>query len=199
MTVIIEMPLKDFQFWSGGADRAENCTDDDFERIEEMFEELYPEGMTDSEINDFFWFDFDTIARHLGYEDEEDFDRKRDPNYIDDDELEDYVQEWFKDFLDRDVRDTNEQMYLYEEVFGEDAEDLCHTDEERTKLKRIKESEGDYPQWLGEYANEFMLTISADTLMTALFEDDRGSIVLSNFPTKEELREELMTQIKSHE
>ena len=40
-------------------------------------EELYPEGMTDTELNDLVWFDFDFVVQILGYEDEEDFDRKR--------------------------------------------------------------------------------------------------------------------------
>ena len=32
--------------------------------------------------------------------DEEDFDRKRDPNYIDDDDLVDYCDEWFHEIID---------------------------------------------------------------------------------------------------
>lgn len=86
MRIYEEKALKDFDFWSGGADRAANLTDEEFDSVERLFEELYPDGMSDTEINDFFWFDFDTIAQHLGYEDEEDFDRKHDPNYIDNDQ-----------------------------------------------------------------------------------------------------------------
>ena len=32
-----------------------------------MLEELYPEGMEEVEVNDFFWFEDDTIAEWLGY------------------------------------------------------------------------------------------------------------------------------------
>lgn len=35
-------------------------------------EELYPDGMEEIEVNDFFWFAGDTIAQALGYEDEDD-------------------------------------------------------------------------------------------------------------------------------
>ncbi len=41
------------------------------ERLEEYIEELYPEGCTDVELNDFLWFERDTIADLLGYRDYE--------------------------------------------------------------------------------------------------------------------------------
>ena len=44
----------------------------EFDIIEELLEELYPDGMEETEVNDFFWFDGDTIAQALGYEDEDD-------------------------------------------------------------------------------------------------------------------------------
>lgn len=197
MKVISEISLKDFEFWSGACDRAKNCTVEDFESIEEMFEELYPEGMTDTEINDFFWFDFDTIVQYLGYDNEEDFDRKHDPNYIDDDELEDYVEDWFYDFLDvvKDNEGTDALIFIYDEIFGEDIEDLCNNDEERTVLKNLE----DYPQWLGERAYKFMVSINSDTLMSELFEDDKGHDILKNFPTKEQFRDEMMLKTKRHD
>ena len=152
--------------------------------------------MTDTEINDFFWFDFDTIAQHLGYEDEEDFDRKRDPNYLNDDDLLDYVSDWFEDYLDtvKENEGTDALIYLYEEIFGEDIEDLCVNGQEREDLKNIQANDGEYPEWLGEHAYTFMLTIDSDTLMERLFEDDYGYNELENFPTKEQFRDEIMIQ-----
>ena len=40
-------------------------------------EELYPDGMDEEQINDFFWFEGDTIAQILGYEDEDDMMKNR--------------------------------------------------------------------------------------------------------------------------
>lgn len=77
MTIHTETALRNFEFWSGAKDRAESLTWDEFDTIERELEELYPEGMTDTELNDLFWFDFDFVVQILGYEDEEDFDRKR--------------------------------------------------------------------------------------------------------------------------
>lgn len=74
MKIYKEQRLADFEFWSGGYDRAKHLTEEDFDLIEPHLEEIAPEeGYSDTHINDLFWFDFDFIAQILGYEDEEDF------------------------------------------------------------------------------------------------------------------------------
>ena len=57
----------DFDFWSGARDTVQYLTDDEVEQIFSMLEEIYPEGMDETEVNDFFWFEDDTIANWLGY------------------------------------------------------------------------------------------------------------------------------------
>ena len=42
---------------------------DELFRELKKLEELYPEGMTDTELNNFMWFEDDTIAEWLGYND----------------------------------------------------------------------------------------------------------------------------------
>ena len=69
--------LENFEFWSGAKYIANLMKSDDFAVIEELLEELYPDGMEEMEVNDFFWFDGDTIAQALGYEDEEDMLEKK--------------------------------------------------------------------------------------------------------------------------
>lgn len=69
MKIYTEQSLSNFEFWSGAKDTAQHLTDDDFATIESMLEELYPEGVDDTTINDLFWFEEDTIAEWLGYSD----------------------------------------------------------------------------------------------------------------------------------
>lgn len=69
MIIKIETDLSSFDFWSGAASRAAILTDAEFDAIESEFEYLYPDGMTETEINDLFWFEEDFIASLLGYED----------------------------------------------------------------------------------------------------------------------------------
>ncbi len=75
MKVINEKNLKDFEFWSGAKDRAQYLTEEEFDTIEQTLEECYPDGMTETEINDFFWFDFETVAEWIGTTEEEIFNR----------------------------------------------------------------------------------------------------------------------------
>lgn len=63
--------LQDFEFWQGAADRVNDLTNDDLEIILDILEDLYPEGMTDTELNDFLWFEDDEYADWLGYDDAE--------------------------------------------------------------------------------------------------------------------------------
>ena len=58
--------------WSGAADTLEDLTDDQIETIFQYLEETEgEEGMSLTSLNDFFWFERDTIAEWLGYKDYE--------------------------------------------------------------------------------------------------------------------------------
>lgn len=69
MTIKTETTLKNFNFWSGAKDTVKYLTESELDTIESYLEELYPEGMTDTELNDFIWFEDDVIAEWLGYND----------------------------------------------------------------------------------------------------------------------------------
>lgn len=69
MKLYREESLSRFEFWSGAKDTVKYLTESELDTIESYLDELYPEGMTDTEINDFFWFEDDTIAEWLGYND----------------------------------------------------------------------------------------------------------------------------------
>lgn len=72
MKYYVEDNLCNFNFWSGGKDRAELLSIEQLDQVESMLEECEPEeGWTDTAINDFFWFEFDTICEWLGYANEE--------------------------------------------------------------------------------------------------------------------------------
>lgn len=63
--------LRDFDFWSGAKDTVDYLTSDELDTIEDILEDAYPDGMTETQVNDLFWFDTDVIAEWLGYEDYE--------------------------------------------------------------------------------------------------------------------------------
>ena len=72
MTIKTEQSLRSFEFWSGAKSNAEQLTIEELDTLENELEDLYPEGMTDTEINDILWFDFDWVCETLGltYNDE---------------------------------------------------------------------------------------------------------------------------------
>lgn len=77
MKVTKELSLSNFDFWGGAKDRAQMLTTDELNEIERQLEDVYPDGMDETQINDIFWFDFDWVAQMIGYEDEEDFYNQR--------------------------------------------------------------------------------------------------------------------------
>ena len=69
MTIKTDTKLKDFDFWSGAKDTIKYLTESELDTIEIYLEEIFPEGMTKTELNDLMWFEADTIAEWLGYND----------------------------------------------------------------------------------------------------------------------------------
>jgi hypothetical protein len=86
MKIIEETNLKDFEFWSGAKDNAELLTSDEFDTVETILEDLYPDGMEDTQINDLFWFDFESVCEWLGTTEEQLEQRKKDEDGEEDDE-----------------------------------------------------------------------------------------------------------------
>ncbi len=66
MKVISEISLENFEFWSGAQSTAAELNGEQFAILEEALEDLHPEGMTDTEINDLFWFDSDWVLQTAG-------------------------------------------------------------------------------------------------------------------------------------
>lgn len=72
-----EVALRNFEFWSGARSRADMLTCRELDQIEGELEMLYPDGMTDTDVNDIFWFEEDFIAQRLGYSDWEELKEDR--------------------------------------------------------------------------------------------------------------------------
>ena len=74
MTYTIDQSLADFNAWSGGKDTLAVLIEKGVcDEVEEFIEECFSHP-TDTDINDFLWFERDQIAEHLGYDDWEAFE-----------------------------------------------------------------------------------------------------------------------------
>lgn len=70
MTIIREesLRLRYFEFWSGAEVNASKLSYEQLDELEEILEELYPDGLSETQLNDLMWFDFDTICEWLEIE-----------------------------------------------------------------------------------------------------------------------------------
>ena len=73
MKIITDQSFERFQAWSGGKDTQERIIEEGkAEAFEAQIEELYPDGLTDTELNDLLWFDREQVFEWLRItEDEE--------------------------------------------------------------------------------------------------------------------------------
>ena len=72
MKVFYELDLHNFEAWSGGKDTLKDLSYDEISTIESSLEDIFgDEYIDETAINDFLWFERDTIAELLGYKDEE--------------------------------------------------------------------------------------------------------------------------------
>lgn len=78
MKIYVEKSLRNFEFWRGAADTVKWLTYEEIDIIENILEDSYPDGMDETEINDLFWFEEDTIAEWLGYNDFEEIMNRED-------------------------------------------------------------------------------------------------------------------------
>lgn len=72
MKIYKEVDSTDFEFWAGARDTVAMLTEQELSTVWRFLEEDCVFNMntpTETDINDFFWFERDTIADLLGYSD----------------------------------------------------------------------------------------------------------------------------------
>ena len=67
MTITYELDLNRFEAWSGAKETLERIQrEGKCAELENILEELYPDGMTETELNDLLWFEPETVYEWLG-------------------------------------------------------------------------------------------------------------------------------------
>ena len=56
--------LVNFEFWSGAKDHS--FTSSELNNLESVLEDLYPDGMEETQINDLFWFEDEFLCECIG-------------------------------------------------------------------------------------------------------------------------------------
>ena len=69
MKITSEMSLKNFKAWSGAKDTLNKLIElDKCDDLEFILDELYPDGLTETQLNDILWFEDEWIYETLGIE-----------------------------------------------------------------------------------------------------------------------------------
>lgn len=68
MKYYVDDSLNNFKFWSGAVDNAKELTYDEMQQLDDILPEYFgEEPPSDTDINDMFWMEFETICHALGY------------------------------------------------------------------------------------------------------------------------------------
>ena len=77
MTITYELDLNSFQAWSGAKETLERIQrEGKCAELENVLEELYPDGMTETELNDLLWFDSESVYEWLGIRSESQIEKE---------------------------------------------------------------------------------------------------------------------------
>ena len=67
MKFTVDKDLRNFDFWSGAVDNAKELTTEELDQLDGILPDYFGDEVTDTDINDMFWFEFETIVHALGY------------------------------------------------------------------------------------------------------------------------------------
>ena len=78
MKIYKDESLSNFEWWSGAVATADRIWEEQgsegFDQLEAILEDLYPDGIDETDLNDLLWFDADTVYEWLGIDDKEEDD-----------------------------------------------------------------------------------------------------------------------------
>lgn len=111
MTITYELDLNSFQAWSGAKDTLDRIQrEGKCGLLEQILEDTYPDGMTETELNDLLWFDSESVYEWLGIRSEEQIEKEIKEA---EEELAE-IQSNLEDDLDDDELTTEERAEIIE-------------------------------------------------------------------------------------
>lgn len=147
MTITYELDLNSFKAWSGAKSTLERIQNEGKCReLENALEELYPDGMGETELNDLLWFEPDFVFELVGLRSEsqirEEISNKEDEISDKQDEMQ-AVKDDFEDEVDEinsnreragmNELDDKERALLWKKNYADDFDSL------EEELKELKE------------------------------------------------------------
>jgi hypothetical protein len=116
--------LDDFEFWGPAEDTMRDLSDEDKKVVFEAIEETYPDGLTETELNDILAYDDDWIRDIVGY-DYSNYESKEDMEEKQIEYIVDVLKGAFPDYDEEDMNNFAECIVEDGEYDNYDDEGLC--------------------------------------------------------------------------
>lgn len=87
MKVYKEIDIRNFEPWSGAVETYDRIWNEGkIDDLESLIDELYPDGIDETKLNDILWFEDEWLYEALGIEDEEGEDEEEEDEEGEDEE-----------------------------------------------------------------------------------------------------------------
>ena len=135
MTMTYEWDLSSFEAWSGAIDTLNRIKrEGKCEELESILEDTYPDGMTETELNDLLWFEADEVYSWLGLRTESEIQGEIDEAEEELSDLNEEVADLQTEYDDECIGIADwERKELWDEDYKESYDDL------QEKIADVKE------------------------------------------------------------
>lgn len=121
MKISYDLDLANFEAWSGAVSTLDRVINEGkVDVLESVLEELYPDGMDETQLNDILWFEEDWVFEMCGIRSEsvirEELEEAQE-------ELEELMEN-YKDECDDEELTDEEKAEIWTEDYADDAEEL---------------------------------------------------------------------------
>lgn len=135
MKITYELDLNTFEAWSGGENTLDRIIENGLvNQFEMLLEDCYPDGMSETQLNDILRFDSDWVYETLGLETESSLREKIEEIEC---QIEDLKDDFEDDILNAEIEDDEEKREYWCKYYEDDYNDLI---EQLEELKEELES-----------------------------------------------------------
>ena len=129
MKIYSEISIADFKAWGGAIDTLDRIiAEDKCDELEAILEDLYPDGISETELNDLLWFDDEAVFGWLGIRTESEI---RSELAEAKEELEEFNQNYTADCENEDMA-VEEKIKLWKSDY---EDDILELEEKISKLE----------------------------------------------------------------
>ena len=121
MKVYTEISIANFEAWSGAVNTLNRVIEEGkADTLESVLEDLYPDGMDETQLNDILWFEPEWVYEVCGIRSESEIREELEEA---EEELEELKQNFADDTEDEDMTEE-EKEELWESDYADDAKEL---------------------------------------------------------------------------